>query len=761
MSFSSGMTSVGRPGKRKRCQRQQTSVHSVISSLVSGTVLVSTMALLSTAFTTSAFNVGLVQRSHHDHHSSSIALLKSRDQITNRNTLLRLRSDSIAKYYPRSYVLFPSVDMSDDGCSVDTAADINASDDSKVDEEGTDVFATREGTADSTAEVDVTLKSDTDEANEQETRATTADTTNELQKRYEEAMKRREMRRRHVVKPVLEREVVRVQDYNLQTVRTEVSDETTGDINVAATVETTTVEPRAKVKVDSAPSSRNRTSSRSQQRVQQSKRYSSIEYQDTIYDGSSPSTDDPYDDYDNVYDEERYDTERPSTRNKPRYEWETYKSTSILFPPPSSTSKNGVPCRPKAIIHFVGGTFFGSYPRKFYGSLLEDIACKCEAVVIATPIPLVLPGKGLMNRLEKWIFDDEDDSERRSRKNAKESSNPLDHLHLAEAVQKDFNNAYRDVILDEYCADYGSGEEVEDFMRNVPIVGIGHSLGARIQAISCSHPQVSKRYLSMGKGRRLIRSGRDGMVYLGFANWGASSSIPGIETLERSARKRNDEKRPLRREGAGRRDDVWGDRNARSQRRGERRYSQYDRYSGYDVDEDLDLVDVFSDVVNGVAKGAKQIGAALTPDADDLEFRPKPNELWEDLSSSDGYYSTCCQNTLVIQFDEDPIDQGSRLARTLLNAYKNETNAADDVDTNEPLHDVKFARLQGGHLTPVSFQDGIAKILPKSALGIITSSSDYILQQLGDERSGKTSQRQRQELEDVADTVASYIRDAL
>ena len=35
-------------------------------------------------------------------------------------------------------------------------------------------------------------------------------------------------------------------------------------------------------------------------------------------------------------------------------------------------------------------------------------------------------------------------------------------------------------------------KEVGDFMKKVPIVGIGHSFGARIQAVSCTNPRISK-----------------------------------------------------------------------------------------------------------------------------------------------------------------------------------------------------------------------------------------------------------------------------
>ena len=446
-------------------------------------------------------------------------------------------------------------------------------------------------------------------------------------------------------------------------------------------------------------------------------------------------------------------------RPKRACEWETYRSTSILFPPLPSG-------RPKAILHFVGGTFFGSYPKRFYGSLLEDIATQCEAVVVASPIPVILPGKSLLNKLEQWMFDE--GGSRKGRGNEVEK-NPLDHVYLAETIQREFNNAYRDVILDEYFGGYADDAEVEMFMKNTPIIGIGHSLGARIQAVSCSHPHVSSRFLSMGKGRRLIRSGREGMIYLGFANWGASSSIPGLEQLERTVKKKEEaqkaaERRSPRgrrnnREGVGRQDDVWADRSTVRRRRTgyddmRRRYNRYE-YDGYDS-EDLDITDIFSDVVTGVAKGVNQISDVLTPDADSLEFNPTPDELWEDLSAAKDGYMRACPNNLIVQFDQDPIDQGSRLTRTLL-AASNGDKSPDIEATDQPL-DIKFARLQGGHLTPVTFQDGIAKLLPKKAMSLFSSSYDFILQQFDDERTGKTTKKQQQEAKDVADTVSSYIQ---
>ena len=667
---------------------------------------------------------------------------------------------------------------------------------------------------------------------------TTTTTEQQLQKRFEDAMQRRKERRKEVATSSTSTTIISEVDVassSIEEVETETSD--TKDTIANIDIESQSTNVKDGDNKDNKPistqgrqeepayngynyrqNSRRRPSSKTirssnkmkivgeNEIVEGRQRYNRY-FKDKYDDPYDVYSEDPYDDniHDDEYDDDDDDDEgysfstRRSSKPKPapQCEWETYRSTSILFPPQQlvldqTSSRDGIrrrhPTRPNAIIHFVGGTFFGSYPRKFYGSLLEDIACKCNAVVVATPIPLVLPGKGIVNKLEKWMFDEGGSGDGRRRRSTKEratkKNNPLDHLMLAETIQKEFNNVYRDVILDEYCDTFDTDEsEVEDFMKTVPIIGIGHSLGARIQAISCSHPNISKRYLSMGKGNRLIRSGREGMIYLGFANWGASSSIPGLETLDRTVQKRRqqaqqgyqqrkeEQSRRRRREGVGRRDDVWDDRSRTRRRQRSpsydeiidenkrRRYSRY--YDRYDA-EDLDLADVFGDVVSSVTKGAQQIGEALTPEAEDLEFTPTPNELWDDLSAADGWYSQSSRSNLIVQFDEDPIDQGSRLARTLLSAYEAESeklNAtkSSDVEGDEPLHDVKFARLSGGHLTPVTLQEGIAKIFPRRAVSLLSTSYNFVLRQFDDERSEKSNQKQRREVQDVADTVASYI----
>ena len=88
-----------------------------------------------------------------------------------------------------------------------------------------------------------------------------------------------------------------------------------------------------------------------------------------------------------------------------------------------------------------------------------------------------------------------------------------------------------------------------------------------------------------------------------------------------------------------------------------------------------------------VSEQANRIQSALTPNPKDLEFVPSPERLWRAIREDNRYD---VNTTLVVQFDDDPIDQSSQLAQAL-----HSTNSSD----------VRFARLRGNHLTPVSVTD--------------------------------------------------------
>ncbi len=59
---------------------------------------------------------------------------------------------------------------------------------------------------------------------------------------------------------------------------------------------------------------------------------------------------------------------------------------------------------------------------------------------------------------------------------------------------------------------------------------------------------------------------------------------------------------------------------------------------------------------------------ALMPDIEDLEFPPPLPKVWDNLSALAGWYRLSCINNLIIQFEDDHINHGLRLAQALLAA---------------------------------------------------------------------------------------------
>jgi hypothetical protein len=93
-----------------------------------------------------------------------------------------------------------------------------------------------------------------------------------------------------------------------------------------------------------------------------------------------------------------------------------------------------------------------------------------------------------------------------------------------------------------------------------------------------------------------------------------------------------------------------------------------------------------------------------------------------------------------------------------------EVNDDDCCQDGTPAtHGRKFVRLLGGHLTPVTLRGNIARMIPRGAISLLLSSYNFVLGQIdGGRQQGMTRepshQKQRRDVNDVADTVASYIR---
>ena len=298
-------------------------------------------------------------------------------------------------------------------------------------------------------------------------------------------------------------------------------------------------------------------------------------------------------------------------------EWESVTvdddnaQVQILLPPPTVQ-------RPAAILHFCGGTLFGSAPALCYRQLLEELVEHTSVAVVATPLPL-LPLQ----------------------------SSPLNHVRVARNLQRQFGVVWRDVLCDEY------GQAV---LQDVPVCGLGHSLGARLLVVMATlaestHSSRSIRYKAN--------------VLMSFTNYGAAAGIPGISQLSKSSRRVERQRREQQREQSDTR----------------RRRRRDDDWDMYDDDDDEEWGEIFQDLQDSLKEQAFQLQSALTPSSEKLEFFPSPEQLWTALTVHRRYQ---IPQTLLVQFDDDEMDQSAKIAAAISN-----TSA------------VKFARLRGTHLTPI------------------------------------------------------------
>ncbi|CAM9189012.1 unnamed protein product, partial [Chrysoparadoxa australica] len=117
-------------------------------------------------------------------------------------------------------------------------------------------------------------------------------------------------------------------------------------------------------------------------------------------------------------------------------EWDQFDGTELLLP-------QGV--QPLGVVHFTGGQVVGSVPRSAYGPFLEGI-CSGGYIVVAPPAPF----------------------------------SQFDHTSVACDSVRDFRRAYR-----ELETLYGRAT-----LRRMPVFGVGHSLGAKLQVLLNSYPDV-------------------------------------------------------------------------------------------------------------------------------------------------------------------------------------------------------------------------------------------------------------------------------
>jgi len=134
--------------------------------------------------------------------------------------------------------------------------------------------------------------------------------------------------------------------------------------------------------------------------------------------------------------------------------WQTDGQTWFLLPP-----------QPRAVIHFLGGAFVGSAPQFFYSRLLEELA-RMGMAVVATPY-----------------------------------TTDIDHAQLAFKAAQSLHRSLQSKGL-----------------MGLPLFGLGHSLGGKLQILSCL------ALPSLGSQRR-------GNIFLAYSNAGLERALSVLQAL--------------------------------------------------------------------------------------------------------------------------------------------------------------------------------------------------------------------------------------
>ena len=158
------------------------------------------------------------------------------------------------------------------------------------------------------------------------------------------------------------------------------------------------------------------------------------------------------------------------------------------------------------------------------------------------------------------------------------------------------------------------------------------------------------------------------------------------------------------------------------------------------------------------------VKSRLTPrdlQGENLEFQPTPDELWSSLNS--GMYGERIENTLVVQFDRDRICQGSRLARALSDGAA--AGSDEEEKTRASNGSVKYARLEGVHLTPASSYNSNGLSL-SGIVGMAQASIsfDAMAKEIARERKeGKPNKKiledKAHEMEALVKTIARFVEE--
>lgn len=388
--------------------------------------------------------------------------------------------------------------------------------------------------------------------------------------------------------------------------------------------------------------------------------------------------------YDDDFDEDYYDDDDDDQEFVRRkflepYEWERYEGCDVCLP---------IEKECKALVHFIGGTGLGVFPRQSYNDFLCGLAEQGFAI-LATPLPVFV--------------------------------SPLDHSRMVEEIADVFQLAYHEVIEDEY------GEEKA---RDLPIIGLGHSLGSRLHVIlNCmenSDDKKASKKDNVSPSLIDIAYPRDANILISFNNYPTNKSVPLLDEMNlisNGVQRSIEASMPTYEKLSG----AIG-------KEFDKVRNELEEEAEYDSDAEFILKGL--DFINQIPDRLTQIlddGRLLTGERRSrrrrrtrggrdgiaesqlipTEFNPSPDELWDDVER--GRYGV--EKNLFVQMDSDRLDQTSRLASFIKAASSNSSG-------------LRYAYLGGGHLTPIkqrnTYRSGSTKYEPLDEDGSLKQLDDLI-----------------------------------
>mmetsp|Transcript_5475 Transcript_5475/g.7241 ORF Transcript_5475/g.7241 Transcript_5475/m.7241 type:complete len:182 (-) Transcript_5475:11-556(-) len=131
-----------------------------------------------------------------------------------------------------------------------------------------------------------------------------------------------------------------------------------------------------------------------------------------------------------------------------------------------------------------------------------------------------------------------------------------------------------------------------------------------------------------------------------------------------------------------------------------------------------------------------------------------------------------CRQNLLIQFDRDNMDQSSLVAKRLLSSPSPPSGSMNNDNNINDAADVKFARLSGTHLTPIStttspssdYDDGPLFSTIMNQLSSLTSKASFVDVAMREARSQgvtKSGKKREEEIEKLALCVSSYVNNVI